>query len=238
MKKLLPILIVPLFLYGCQSITQINPNNQHIIIDWVDFIKWDGVEYNYLYDAVITSDESIGQVIGEVQFNVEKNIKNPSYAIKDGDAAFLDEGTPLYEVKGHPNLLAVESDDEINGYQLYYSVDGDYKWHYDDMAHDEVEKIDIYQHLWPDYQLLNEVTKQEDIHSLLNYLDEGEVTPYFQPNTQNGDPIYYKMIFYTGDEIAYQYGLKYDGYTYYWHPWDTNVLSDDMEQFINPDKIE
>ena len=43
------------------------------------------------------------------------------------------------------------------------------------------------------------------------------------------------MIFYTEDPIAYKYNMQFDGDTYFWHPWDTSILSDDIKMFISGD---
>jgi hypothetical protein len=50
-------------------------------------------------------------------------------------------------------------------------------------------------------------------------LVNSETNPYFQPNTERGDPIFYEMVFYTEELLAYKYSMQFDGYTYFWHPW-------------------
>jgi len=35
-----------------------------------------------------------------VKFKVDGNVCDPNYRPKDGDAAFLDPGTPIYQVSG------------------------------------------------------------------------------------------------------------------------------------------
>ena len=37
-----------------------------------------------------------------VKFKVSGNVCDPNYRVKDGDAAFLDPGTPIYQVIGYP----------------------------------------------------------------------------------------------------------------------------------------
>ncbi|MCD8511221.1 MAG: hypothetical protein LRY73_16025 [Bacillus sp. (in: Bacteria)] len=88
-------------------------------ISWVDFIHINGTEYTKIYSAVISDEEFIGEKIGEVKFKVDGNVANPNYRIKDGDAAFHEKGTELFAVEGHHHLLAVPTDHEVNGYQLY-----------------------------------------------------------------------------------------------------------------------
>jgi hypothetical protein len=44
----------------------------------------------------------LGPVYAHVKFKVSGNVCDPNYRLKDGDAAFLDPGTPIYQVNGHP----------------------------------------------------------------------------------------------------------------------------------------
>ena len=49
---------------------------------------------------------------------------DPNYLPKDGDAAFLDPGTPIYEVKGHPTseVLASRRNRQILRYSGFAPV--------------------------------------------------------------------------------------------------------------------
>ena len=98
-------------LTGCQA--------PQTVIDWVDFVKWDGKQYESIYQGVIADEEKIGEKIGEVKFTVAGNIKKTSYKIKDGDAGFLEKGTKLLSVNDEPDLIAVKSANAINGYKIY-----------------------------------------------------------------------------------------------------------------------
>ncbi len=42
----------------------------------------------------------LGPVYAHVKFKVSGNVCDPNYRLKDGDAAFLDPGTPIYQVIG------------------------------------------------------------------------------------------------------------------------------------------
>ena len=81
--------------------------------------------------------------------------------------------------------------------------------------------------------MISELTKNEEVKSFLQLLINSEENPSFQPNTEKADPIFYEMIFYTEDPIAYKYNMQFDGETYFWHPWDTSILSDDIKLFIS-----
>ena len=43
-----------------------------------------------------------GDVYAHVKFKVSGNVCDRNYRLKDGDAAFLDAGTPIYQINGQP----------------------------------------------------------------------------------------------------------------------------------------
>jgi hypothetical protein len=47
-----------------------------------------------------------------------------------------------------------------------------------------------------------------------------------------GDPLFYQVVFYTGEAIAYLQNLQYDGYTYYWFSNETATLSNEIQAFF------
>lgn len=217
-------ILTVLLLCGCQqrTIEEIFTVT-HTEIDWVDFIRWDGEEYLNIHTGVLADESYLGEKLGEVQFKVADNVSNPSYRTKDGDAAFHEPGTELYSIKGEDKLLAVQSD---NGYQVYYvNNEEDYKWHFKDLPLDKVNKVKVYL----DAQLINEV---EDVKKFLQILSNGVLDATFQPNTNYRDPIYYEMVFYAEGPVAYKYMLAFDGKTYYWHPWDTEILSEEIVEYL------
>ncbi|MED3572312.1 hypothetical protein ACTHO0_26235 [Cytobacillus praedii] len=231
MKKWCLFIVSLLLLTGCRSM----PFEQHSVIDWVDFIKLDGQTYDGVYSGVLADQNLVNKMIGTVQFKVADNVTNPNYKIKNGDAAFHEKGTQIFNIKGHPNLIAVKSKSSINGYQVYYSRDKiDYKWHFKDMPTEKVKKIEVYQAYTSEgNKLISEITQVEEVKSLLHLLVSSEVNSTFEPNTEKGDPTYYEMIFYTEDPIAFKFGIQFDGATYFWHPWDTAILSNDIQRFTD-----
>ena len=66
MKRWLGVLLLILFLTGCQA--------PQTVIDWVDFVKWDGKQYESIYQGVIADEEKIGEEIGEVKFTPKRAI--------------------------------------------------------------------------------------------------------------------------------------------------------------------
>lgn len=91
----------------------------HIDIDWVNFVKLGGIQYmrtDYLIDA-----EKLGSQISEVKFKVSDNVNNPNYIVKDGDAAYLEKGTPIFNINGYKSSfrIAIKSANEIIMYQVF-----------------------------------------------------------------------------------------------------------------------
>ena len=79
--------ILPVLLAGCSS------------IEWTDFIKLNDITY---YSDLRNDplDESTLSPYGEIKHNVQ-GISNPGYKIKNGDAAFLEEGTSVYSIRDY-----------------------------------------------------------------------------------------------------------------------------------------
>ncbi len=73
------------------------------IIDWVDFIRFQGITYLAAYARVgrRLQESDVGPVFATVRFKLEGNVHDLHYRSKDGDAAFLDPGTPIYAVQGY-----------------------------------------------------------------------------------------------------------------------------------------
>jgi hypothetical protein len=90
-------------------------------IDWVDFIQIGSTQYVAAPGATTTLQESdLGPVVGHVKFKVAGNVCDPNYRPKDGDAAFLEIGTPIYQVNGRPTGEVVAA--RRNGQILSYTA--------------------------------------------------------------------------------------------------------------------
>jgi hypothetical protein len=75
----------------------------NMMIDWVNFIQVGTTQFVAGPDAEASLSESeLGPVYTHVKFKVSGNVCDSDYRPKDGDAAFLDPGTPIYQVSGHP----------------------------------------------------------------------------------------------------------------------------------------
>ena len=73
-------------------------------IDWVNFIEVGSTQYVAGSGATldVLPESDLGPVYSRVKFKVSGNVCDPNYKVKDGDAAFLEPGTPIYRVAGHP----------------------------------------------------------------------------------------------------------------------------------------
>jgi hypothetical protein len=91
----------------------------NVQIDWVDFIQLADTQYLAGLGAPMTILESdLGPVVARVKFKVAGNVCDPNYKPKDGDAAFLEPGTAIYQVNGQPvsKVLAARRNGQIIGY--------------------------------------------------------------------------------------------------------------------------
>ncbi len=88
-------------------------------IDWVDFIQLGATQYVAGVAAPTTiSEGDLGPMVARVKFKVAGNVCDPGYRPKDGDAAFLEPGTPIYQVNGQPvsKVVAARRNGQIIGY--------------------------------------------------------------------------------------------------------------------------
>lgn len=72
-------------------------------IDWVNFVQVGSTQYVAgLGSPGVLQESDLGPVYAHVKFKVSGNVCDPGYRVKDGDAGYLDAGTPIYQVNGHP----------------------------------------------------------------------------------------------------------------------------------------
>jgi hypothetical protein len=88
------------FTAACQLPGQSSCSNT--MIDWVNFIQVGSTQYvSGPQPESAVQETDLGPVYATVKFKVDGNICDPGYKLKDGDAAFLDPGTSIYQVNGH-----------------------------------------------------------------------------------------------------------------------------------------
>ena len=93
----------------------------HAQIDWVNFIQVGSTQYVAGPQSPIALPESdLGPVYAHVKFKVSGNICDPAYRLKDGDVAFLDPGTLIYQVRGQSPAQELAA--RFNGSILVYQA--------------------------------------------------------------------------------------------------------------------
>ena len=92
-------LFAVLLIAACQLLGSTTCNTS---IDWVNFVQVGSTQYVAGPEwSVVLQDGDLGPVYAKVKFKVSGNVCDPNYKLKDGDAAFLDSGTEIYQVNGH-----------------------------------------------------------------------------------------------------------------------------------------
>ena len=215
MRALLSFLLLcTLMLTGCNQ-------QVYVEIDWVDFIKCNGKLYHGSFLYVLDDPSDLRKEIGEVNYNVAKNVHDPAYKTKDGDAAFREPGTKLYAIEGYPQqeVIAVPHPKLPGGYQIYEAEPPrspeDRLFRH--LPRAQVTKVSVHLNSAVQKELTGEA-----IQELFTLLDEA--TPY--NFTQYDGAIQYTLVFHTGTPLAASYGLvaAKDG---------TFVFSDDVHMKVS-----
>lgn len=139
------IFVVVIFASGCSKNT--GPQTQ-TNIDWVDFIKLGGVTYLGVQSerGRALKEDDLDGTYSTIKYNISKNVNNRSYyPFQSGDAAFLDEGTMIYKVKGYsPKFrIAAQRDGRLVLYEADHVVDAKTATDYLDIQ-GKVQSIDIF----------------------------------------------------------------------------------------------
>ena len=116
--RICAVIVVMVLIAGCQ-LPWSPAGCSNTSIDWVNFIQVGSVQYVAgPASPTVIADSDLGQEFARVKFKVDGNVCDPNYRTKDGDAAFLEPGTPIYEVKGH--VPAEQLAARMNGTILVY----------------------------------------------------------------------------------------------------------------------
>lgn len=93
-----------------------------IHIDWIDFIKFNDIMYTSVEPDTYERDIELGAEYSEVEFKLSDVVIDPSYLSRNGDAAFHEIGTKVYEVVGYrPEFrLAVKVSSKTRLYESDY----------------------------------------------------------------------------------------------------------------------
>lgn len=76
-------------------------NGTNVVIDWLDFIQIDGITYFATSSGGTLKETDLGSVYAILNFKLAGNVHDPAYQARDGDAAVVDAGTPVYTVRGY-----------------------------------------------------------------------------------------------------------------------------------------
>lgn len=110
-KDLAIIFFMILSLTGCNTLSENCPPNT--IIEWVDMVKINDIRYQH--DSLeMPGDLEIetGKKLGEVSYGMADDACT-NHKMKNGDAAYLGKGTPIYEVKGYPSSFMVYAGNKV-----------------------------------------------------------------------------------------------------------------------------
>jgi hypothetical protein len=215
--------------------TDPNAIQGNAIIDWIDFVRWNGQNYDRLYNAALTSPDRVGKPLGTIRFRLEGHVGNPHYVAKDGDAAFLNEGTALYEIAGYSDgtVMASASPRSPNGY-LLYAV--------------RQSRPELFRGLEPDAQRnapkkVLMMTLSPDAAVPLHTFTGAGAQQFFDVLKRSGDPqpepsldetwTRYGFILDTGDAIGYFAQLYRKGDQLYWESGGFHRLPAEALLFVN-----
>ena len=123
-SKVVGVLGVVLLMAACQLPGSTSTCNAQI--DWVNFIEVGATQYVAGQGASpeVLQESDLGPIYAHVKFKVSGNVCDPNYRVKDGDAAFLEPGTPIYQVSGQPpsEELAARFNGSIEIYRVLPSA--------------------------------------------------------------------------------------------------------------------
>lgn len=99
--------------------------NTSINIDWVNFIKFGGITYvgDLLNQGRALKESDLGPEFAKVKFKLSGNASDPGYHAQDGDAAYLNPGTPVYTVKGYKPTFRLAARDSASNRLVLFEAD-------------------------------------------------------------------------------------------------------------------
>ncbi|KRF44016.1 hypothetical protein ASG93_03660 [Paenibacillus sp. Soil787] len=203
------------------------------IIDWVDFLKLNGISYSHYWNAVLMDPAKIGVKIGEVAFQVADNVHNPGYKTKDGDAAFLAKGTDVFAVEGYSDhsVVAVKDPKAFNGYRLYANDQKMQELSVSlEPAEQTVKRAGIYKEYSDDKPIAE--MQSGSASFFVSLLKRSEDRESYTPNQTNGDPKMYRFVIDTGKSIGYSNVIQDDGVSFYWQDRNVKLLPSEFAYYL------
>ncbi|MFJ8260379.1 hypothetical protein ACIQ4I_00255 [Rummeliibacillus sp. NPDC094406] len=116
LKSVLVIIILSTFLASCSKPIGYFGKCPDAIIEWVDVLMIHGIKYEHHFPEPTDESSNLnvekGKKIGEVLYKMADNACN-NHKMKNGDAAFIEKGTAIYEVNGYPSSFLVLADNKV-----------------------------------------------------------------------------------------------------------------------------
>lgn len=103
-------------LASCNTINPFNNCPPNTIIEWVDVLMIDDIKYEHHFPEPVHENTKVriekGKELGKVTYQMADSACS-NHKMQNGHAAFLTEGTSIYEIKGYPSALMVVADDVV-----------------------------------------------------------------------------------------------------------------------------
>lgn len=118
------VLVIIVLLTGCRfanKYVNIGPMAQ---IDWIDFVMFNDIQYEGTWNNNKNLEGiKLGEEYEIVQFKLSDVVGNPSYKIKNGDSAYHEIGTKVYEIEGYkPSFrVAIKTSEGIRIYEATHN---------------------------------------------------------------------------------------------------------------------
>lgn len=169
-----------------------------IVIDWINFIKFNGVMYVDTTQNHPLKPSDLGPQYNTVKFMVAGNVHDPNYKVKDGDAAYWSRGSKVYRVKGYDASfrLALRGNDEIRLFEAFSNEHARKGSDLLDIA-GKVQSIDIVSN--QDGQtVLGSIKDRERVKKLIPMILSAPVQQDIQPEEQ----VLYFLVFHLADDTT------------------------------------
>lgn len=115
LKNMIFISVFALLLSSCSNFTSLK-GCPDAVIDWADMLMIDDIKYVHYFPELANENLLItiekGRELGKVTYEMADSACS-NHKMQNGDAAYLKEGTIIYEIKGNPTSLIVAANDVV-----------------------------------------------------------------------------------------------------------------------------
>ncbi|MBO9607512.1 MAG: hypothetical protein J7639_16240 [Paenibacillaceae bacterium] len=206
------------------------------VIDWVDFLRLNGISYTHSWEVALTDPNKLGEAIGSVAFQVADHVTDTHYIIKDGDAAFLAAGTVVYALQDYPGreIVAVRDDQAIGGYKLYVADDerkNGLALTFEQTLQTKIARAALYPLDGAANKPLVELTNGSQVY-LADLLRRAAQGPNAAIPRESAPSVYYRLLLDTGATIGYVDTVYRSGNHYYWNHPEPKELPDAFAYYV------